>query len=54
MTVRLYRDDPYLLEFEARVVGRAEHEGRPALVLDLTSFYAESGGQPCDTGTLDG
>ncbi len=51
-TVLLYRDDPYLLEFDARVVSRLEHEGQPALVLDRTAFYAESGGQPWDTGTL--
>jgi alanyl-tRNA synthetase len=51
-TVLLYRDDPYLLDFEARVVSRLAHEGQPALVLDRTCFYAESGGQPWDTGTL--
>jgi alanyl-tRNA synthetase len=52
LTHRLYRDDPYLLEFDATVVVRREHEGRPAVVLDRTAFYPESGGQPCDTGTL--
>ncbi len=53
MTERLYASDPYLLEFDAAVVGRREHGGRPAVVLDRTAFYAESGGQPWDTGTIE-
>jgi len=53
-TKKLYYDDAYLLEFEADVVERREHEGRPAVVLDRTAFYPESGGQPWDKGTLGG
>ncbi len=53
-TLRLYYADPYLLEFEAEVVARTEREGFPAVVLDRTAFYPESGGQPWDKGTLDG
>lgn len=54
MTERLFWQDPYLLEFEARVLERLLHEGRPAVVLDRTAFYPDSGGQPWDTGRLAG
>jgi alanyl-tRNA synthetase len=53
-TDRLYYADPYLREFDARVVERTEHEGRPAVILDRTAFYPTSGGQPFDVGTLSG
>lgn len=53
-TRRLYYEDAYLMEFEAEVVERREHEGLPAVVLDRTAFYPESGGQPWDKGTLGG
>lgn len=53
-TKRLYYEDAYLTEFEAVVVERTEREGRPAVVLDRTAFYPESGGQPWDKGELGG
>ncbi len=54
MTVRLYYDDPYSREFEARVVERTEVGQQPAVILDRTCFYPTSGGQPHDTGALNG
>lgn len=53
-TKKLYFEDAYLTEFDARVVERREIEGRPAVVLDRTAFYPEAGGQSSDRGTLGG
>ncbi len=52
MTERLYYTDPYVREFDAAIVERTSHDGRPAVVLDRTAFYPTSGGQPYDTGSL--
>ena len=53
-TERLYYNDSSLLSFDATVV-RAEPKGEHVAVwLDRTAFYPTSGGQPFDTGTLDG
>jgi alanyl-tRNA synthetase len=54
VTERLYLDDPWLLSFDAVLVGLGEHAGRPAAVLDRTAFYPEGGGQPADRGELAG
>jgi alanyl-tRNA synthetase len=54
MTQRLYYDTPYLTTFDARVTRLREFDGQPAVALDRTAFYPTGGGQPHDTGALDG
>ncbi len=51
---RLYYDDSYTVKFEARVAARGEHAGRPAVELESTYFFPESGGQEADRGTVGG
>ena len=54
-TERLYYSDSHLIEFEARVTDKTERvSGWSAVTLDRTAFYPTGGGQPSDTGTLDG
>src|SRR6476646_6326639 len=54
MTKRLYYTDPLLTAFDATVVSNEIEDGRSVVVLDQTAFYPSSGGQPFDTGQLDG
>ncbi|MEM5882932.1 MAG: alanyl-tRNA editing protein AlaXM [Candidatus Aenigmatarchaeota archaeon] len=50
MTKKLFWEDSYLKEFEAKVLKR---EGNK-VILDQTCFYPSGGGQPCDTGEIEG
>ena len=55
VTERLYYSNSHLIEFEARVVDLTDRvSGWTAVVLDRTAFYPTGGGQPSDTGTLNG
>src|SRR5512138_3684050 len=55
ITKRLYYDNSHLTEFDAQVVDVTERvSGWTAVVLDRTAFYPTGGGQPSDTGTLNG
>src|SRR5262249_19795732 len=49
---RLYYDDSYTTRFAARIAARGAHEGRPAVELEATYFYPESGGQEADRGRI--
>lgn len=49
---RLYYDDSYTTRFDARIAGEGEHAGRPAVRLEQTYFYPESGGQEADRGRI--
>ena len=49
MTELLFREDPYAQSCEAQVVAINDRGG---VVLDRTVFYATSGGQPGDSGTI--
>ena len=53
-TERLYLEQPYLIEFEARIIDSIDHADSFAIVLDRSAFYPTSGGQMFDTGFING
>ncbi|MDY0092541.1 MAG: DHHA1 domain-containing protein [Candidatus Vecturithrix sp.] len=54
MTRKLYHHNQYQRTFSSVVVEAREIDGRPGVILEQTAFYPTSGGQPHDTGTLNG
>nr|WP_281181808.1 alanine--tRNA ligase-related protein [Bacillus wudalianchiensis] len=55
VTEKLFYEDADIQTFTAHVVEKGmDEEGRKFVVLDRTAFYPEGGGQPYDTGTLNG
>ena len=53
-TQRLYYTDSYTTDFEANLIDTTTYNDLPAAVLDRSYFYPTSGGQPHDTGLLNG
>ena len=53
MTEKLYYQNPYLFEFDARVLACRPEKGGYAIILDRTAFYPEGGGQLTDLGFLN-
>lgn len=54
MTERLYYDNAYLMEFDAVVEKVSARDEKRIAALNRSAFYPTSGGQPFDTGTLNG
>jgi alanyl-tRNA synthetase len=53
-TERLYYTDSYTTTFDAELAGHVTYHDAPAVILNQTFFYPTSGGQPHDTGLLNG
>ena len=55
MTEKLYLNNPYLREIDARIVEKIYKDGKYYIKLNRTIFYPHlSGGQPGDKGTING
>lgn len=49
----LYFENSYQSEFEAQIIKNTTYKQNPALILDQSCFYPESGGQPSDEGWIN-
>ncbi len=55
MNRRIYLNNPYLREIDARITSKVYENGKYYLKLNRTIFYPHlSGGQPGDKGTING
>ena len=52
-TKRLYDENSYIREFDARVLSCEEGKNGYEVVLDESAFFPEGGGQPADQGFLE-
>lgn len=51
--MKLYLNDTYLFDEQAKIIKIGSDEKGNYLVLDKTIFYPQGGGQPCDVGNID-
>ncbi|MGG4469836.1 alanine--tRNA ligase-related protein [Paenibacillus alvei] len=54
MTNQLYYSSPYMSSWTTNIVKTLHKDGKEYVVLAETAFYPEGGGQPSDTGTING
>lgn len=54
MTKKLYYSNPYLTEWQSKIVNTIEKDHKYFAALEETTFYPHGGGQPCDLGSIDG
>lgn len=52
--MRLYYENPYIYEWDAKIINQIEKNGLYLIELSETAFYPEGGGQPRDFGWIDG
>lgn len=52
-TDAVYERDSYIKEFSATVLGCVKAEKGYEVILDVTAFFPEGGGQPADKGTIN-
>lgn len=50
----LYYKDRFLKDFKTKVIDCIDDNGKILIELEETAFYPEGGGQPADTGIIDG
>ncbi|AOH55244.1 hydrolase [Peribacillus muralis] len=54
MTKQLYYSSPHTSQWDSKLMGCFKENDYYYVTLDETAFYPEGGGQPSDTGTIDG